>query len=283
MFIYSYKYTDTNNKYMTELQNYLDRYVLDTLCWRVVSCVYRTDLKRHLNDLRDHEKPHILVIWNVSGSYINLPDYHRIHTDDPVWISVHHKILSDIIVFQKPIHRDDAIRLQEVNIPFHDIHPDPKGRYTGTSTTQEKWLKVTGDMFYVESRSIGNDMVMTRICTKQVLSKIITHKLPVYAYCSDSIRGRFLFNITQNTHRCLQIGTVRILHKIKNEDRHYKGKIPVTSILNITSKDILNMFLTRHYLNRTGDYISITIRGRYLLFYYTQIYSDTDKNIASTD
>lgn len=224
-------------------------------------------MNRQVADLRDHEKPHVVVIWDLRGASPVIPQYVRTHPDSAIWISTSYPLLADVMVFQIATHLPEQICLRLENLPPHDVHPDTKNRVSHSK--QQKWVKATGDVFYAECRSIGNELVMTRVFNKLALSRIISLKLPVYAFRPSSLKGRFLYNLTQNIHRHISPDTVNVLQTIRIKDRQHKGKIPNSLILSILSHDTLDKLRSKNYIRTSQEYTSMTIRGKYLLFYYT--------------
>lgn len=260
---------------MNSCQNYLDQYVCDNLTLRVLFGDYDDTFESVFYNLRQHEKPHIIIIRKCGKVEPEFSDYREIqtcHVSTRTWYSFQNMCWNGNMIFREKIRNQTIsyILLKTIIHYKNDMIIDAKKRFTGQSIL--KWsLDISGNVFYSEARALSNSINLLRIYTNQAKQIVVRDKLPLYVIKPNSIKGRFLFHLTEQL--VIKYSSNEILDSlstIKKRIYELKGSISMKQMKMFVSHPILKTIINTHLVeeieNGNDTYI-MTPRGNYLLFY----------------
>lgn len=271
-------------------QNYLDRFVVDTICLRVLSGEKSMqDLVTIFSELRQHEKPHIIVFRKNAETEetkvfddFEFPLFGEVEQEIKnirVWHSFHNfKWRKNNIEYHegnkniKTEENSETKKLKKICLSWTcesnniDTRQDPKRRFEGNKTQLKYWLNVIGNVYYMEQRFLSQTVVMTRIYTYEAKSRIVREKIPLYVEKTNSIRGKFLYNITHQLETYYSTSLTNAMLQVKKLiSKGNTSKEYLESHINFP-KDLLETIELLQLIKIEEKVYKTTPRGNYFLY-----------------
>jgi hypothetical protein len=265
---------------MNKAQNYLDQYVCDKLSFRVMFGNCTSTFENVFRNISQHEQPHIIILLNCLNSVLNFVNYQEIqydHENVRVWHLFRHSSWKGNKIIYNTIPVPSPKNYIFFRISQHcesDQIPDPKKRFNGKSHIQQ-FLNAVGNVYYSEYRQLSSDILLFRIYTNQAKTCAIKDRLPLYLLKPHSLKGRFLFHITQklvDNHSSEEI--FNTLVTIKNYINKLTGHVGLEIMQKNFRQDLIDRIIDAKLLEQKqhNSYI-MTPRGHFLLYYSSFISS----------